>query len=247
MNSWLSATLHYLLVGDCDYCKKPLQGKDFTRICLRCVTKLDNNKNISTCSKCSNKLIDGVCFSCQSFTDGDKHYDNLSLFFNEGMAQEFIYDYKFKRHLSYSKIIALMIQKKYKEYINSFDIFVPIPLGKNGLFERDFCQVTVVVKKLAILFNKKMIKCIRRNEKDYQGHQHSLGVVERKKNINKKYCYLSKYEKKLNKKKVLIFDDIHTTGSTLDFAGKLIEENNNQVKIACFTFSKTIYKLLKNK
>ncbi len=253
--SWLSPLLHYLFVATCDFCNQELSGNDFNRICLRCVVQLENTQKVRVCRKCFQPLqkvtkpsfkinhstlkpqLNNICGNCIDKTSS--LLENRSLFFNSGLAQRLIYDFKFKPHSSYAPIVAYWTLKKLKNYLKSFDVFVPIPLGKKGLYEREFCQVTKVTQSLSHNIKIPWTKVIVRNERSYLSAQHGLSAKERETSVQEKYLYLPKFHHRFDNKRVLVIDDIYTTGSTLKNAADLFKKNNDNVEIASFTFLRT--------
>ncbi len=249
----LSFLAHLIFPSKCDFCKKNLRANDFNRLCLRCLALVNNEFEKYTkhnCSVCFNPLINNICPSCKNSATSYLFEKNTSLFYYYGLEKKMLSEYKFNHHQSYAKIIAYLIDKKYSNFLKKFDAIVPISLGARGVFDRHFCPVTAVLKELfkqelfkrnSKKFKLEYVPCIKRNERNYSIAQRHKGIQERKIGIDEKYFYLKKYRSALNRKKILIVDDVFTTGATLNAVTKHIRENNPEYgAIETFTFFRTI-------
>lgn len=106
--------------------------------------------------------------------------------------------------------------------LKSYDIIIPVPLHKKRLLERGYNQTELIAKKLGIKVETNCLIKIK-NIKP----QSTKNAEERKKDI--KNTYILKNEKKIKGKKVLLFDDIYTTGSTANECIKTIIKATNKI------------------
>ena len=105
---------------------------------------------------------------------------------------------------------------------------IPAPSSKESDEDRGFNHVEEMFK----ILNLKMMKCIRKTE---QRKQADLTTKERQK-IGK---YLVIEDVDLKHKKILLVDDVFTTGSTIKSMIKLVREKGAK-KIKVLLMSKTI-------
>lgn len=100
-------------------------------------------------------------------------------------------------------------------------VFIPIPLEKGKLKWRGFNQSEEIGKKLSEslkipLFNNVLFK------KRVTLPQVKLTESQRRENV--KGCFLVKNGNLIKNKKILLVDDIYTTGATMDEAAKVLRE-----------------------
>ena len=198
--------------------------------CICC----QKHKNQSMGTHIHKKL--GICTDCLKFLKEfplapvptkTKHYTTVVsvLPYNETLKKA-IHSYKFNNNPGYSHIFADMIitylQKfddKYKnKFLPMFDLIVPVPLSAQRLRERGYNQSTLISKKIAehfsIAHSEKALTKIR-HTKQQSLVPHNL----RYKNVLDAY---KADEKIVNGKRILLFDDIFTTGGTSDSCAKAL-------------------------
>jgi len=120
--------------------------------------------------------------------------------------------------------------EKHSELINklSADLIVPIPLHSYRLKSRGFNQAGILAdnisKRTGIEVNNSSLRKIR-HTKDQKLLDHN----ERIENVKGDYKI---FDKVLYGKKIILVDDVITTGATLHEAGKVIMEAEGKVILA---------------
>ena len=201
----------------------------YKKSCLICHSKKENS---FLCSKCKNeiefndfgllKTIDDVqVFSCCNYS---------------GTPQKLIRLLKFHK----KKFLAEDISKLMYEYIEklNFDFsdyeIICVPLHKKKQKKRGFnqCELMSVElsKLLKIPYNFKLIKRIKNTKSMYNLKRH-----ERVENLKDAFDV---DKKEFHNKKLLVVDDIVTTGTTLTEMIKELKKNNIN-EMACLTFTNT--------
>jgi len=169
------------------------------------------------CKKCGFplKLKPGVGALCKDCFEKKKEFffDNIEYFgLYNGLLDIAIKELKFEKR----KIIGLKIGETIKEHFRNFlkrvdpDLITPVPLSEERLKERGFNQCEVILEGAGIFFvplAKKLFNPKRQSE---------LSAKDREKNI--KGVFEVSYSVK--GKKILIFDDVFTTGSTCNELAK---------------------------
>ena len=114
-------------------------------------------------------------------------------------------------------------------------MIIPVPLHKYRSRERGYNQSFLILKALAKK-NKNII--IKNNILQKQRNikpQSSMNKLERKNNIKNAYTITNKLE--IKNKKILLFDDVFTTGSTTNECSRMLKENGAK-KIGVLTIAK---------
>ena len=132
----------------------------------------------------------------------------------EGLVRKLLIDYKFNDKSYLYKTFCEIIKndKKTLDFIKSYDIIIPVPIHKKRMKTRGYNQSELIARELAKICGNKMYTDVLIKIKN-NNTQSTLNKEEREK--KKKNVYkLCKLEK-INNKKVLILDDIYTTGATV--------------------------------
>jgi ComF family protein len=116
----------------------------------------------------------------------------------------------------------LLGKKLITDKMNDYDLIAPVPVHKIRLRERGYNQAEIIALGVAEFTNIKMIKdlLIRKN---YNISQTKLSASERTLNVKKSFVLNDKQQ--INKKKILLIDDIITTGSTLNNCALVLMDN----------------------
>lgn len=133
-----------------------------------------------------------------------------------------------------NEFAAPLLQIIEKEGWN-FDCIIPIPISKAHQRERGYNQAAVIARPLALATGKPMLENAVRRIKETQS-QITLSREERFKNLHS--AFLGNSATLINKK-VLLVDDITTTGATLISCSQTLREFGC-TQIFCITVARTI-------
>lgn len=142
----------------------------------------------------------------------------------DDIIRDLLINYKFNDYSYLADTFAYLIKNNKKMFgiLKSYDIIIPVPLHKKRLLERGYNQTELIAKKLGIKVETNCLIKIK-NIKP----QSTKNAEERKKDI--KNTYILKNKEKIKGKKVLLFDDIYTTGSTANECIKTIIKATNKI------------------
>lgn len=182
-----------------------------------------NKKNL--CKKCElkikkyeiNKIED-----CRK--DKLKYFDyQIKMFRYENIIREKIIDYKFNEKAYLYKTFEKMILKTKKTYsfLKKYDIILYVPMFKKHKLIRGYNQSELIARKisdtLGITLEKNNLTKVINTKK-----QSTLTKSERERNV--KNAFKLKNPEKIKDKKVILFDDIYTTGSTVNECSKILKK-----------------------
>lgn len=203
----------------CPFCGKILQKKK-EKACEACQKKLPYVQG-PRCMKCS-KTIEieeaEYCYDCSRKSYSYK--SGLALYQYTGDVKKSIYNFKYNNKREFADFYAQDIKKHLGKEICRWkaDMFVPVPLYQRRQQVRGFNQAQLLAKKLSFQYELPMephvLKRIRNTEPQKQ-------VSGKKRNKNLENAF--KIQENIVKlKKVVLVDDIYTTGSTIEQCSKVL-------------------------
>ena len=165
-------------------------------------------------------------FKVEKIIFEEKYFDKHIYFFQyEKDIRNLILSYKFKDKSYLFKFFSEIIikNKKICRILKSYDIIIPVPIHKKRKVERGYNQSELIAKEIANKIlnlkyeNKLIIKKINNQQ------QSKLNREYRQKNVIDAYEIIN--GEKIKDKRIVLFDDIYTTGSTVNEISRLLKEN----------------------
>ena len=196
-----------------------------------------NKKTI--CRKCEVTLEKQA--QCAIINEGleieNKNFNEIIYIFRyEGLIRKTIIDYKFneKSYLYKTFVEFLLKDQKIFENIKKYDTIIPVPISKKRQKERGYNQSLLIANEISKKVNIQVDKnCLIKIKNIIE--QSRLNKEER--NINIQNVYKLKNERFLFNKKILLIDDIYTTGSTVNECSKILRQANPK-QIGIFVLAK---------
>lgn len=189
------------------------------------------------CTKCEKELEKYVIAPADKYPVQRRENDTiLHVFAYKDLVRNLIISYKFNdKSYLYKTFCEFMVKnKKVFDFIKSYDIIIPVPMHKSKIRKRGYNQSELIAKELAkkleIKIDTKVLIKIRNNKV-----QSTLNKKEREENT--KNVYKIRNEAKIKNKKILIFDDIYTTGATVNACVQELKKAN-VAKIGILTLAK---------
>ncbi len=159
--------------------------------------------------------------------DSIENYYNRHIYFfkYDGVIRKLLINYKFSEKSYLYKTFTNFIIKneRFCEIIKSYDIIIPVPISKKRSKERGYNQSYLIAKEIGKYFDIRVEnKCLIKHKNIVE--QSKLGKEERQKNIVGVYSLKESY--KVQDKRILLIDDIYTTGSTANECCKTLLKAN---------------------
>ena len=161
-------------------------------------------------------------------------FEDVRIVFNykDNLVKRALWQLKYMRNRELAKLFAEIIYGTLLEELSELEIFqnfekpylVPIPISKKRLRERGFNQMELVARELSILDDGNSFKvALRILEKVKETpSQTSLTKAERMKNLKGSFALRDK--RILEKRNIILLDDVITTGSTIEEAKRVLYE-----------------------
>ncbi len=210
-----------LFPSRCLICKKI--SKDV--ICRECLSKISVIKG-PVCEICGSPIDkEGICYKCKISPPYFSKACSYALY--DGVIRTAIIRFKFEKKKSVGVFLGKILGEFVLELAWNADFIVPIPLSKERLRSRGFNQSEILALEISKIVGIPMsLGLIRIKETKPSVN---LNVEERLNNINRAFL-LS--DPNLKFKKVLLIDDVYTTGATTNEASKtLLDRGIKEVKV----------------
>ncbi len=191
--------------------------------CANCKAELSYIKP-PVCHKCGYPIAKQTPFCHQCQTNPLNYLDAIrsAAFFDYGSLKTAIHKFKYQGVKILYKDFASMLADCYSDYQLNSDVIVPVPLHKSRYKERGYNQAALLAQGLSKLIELPV------NRKALIRHritktQMTLKAKERKINVSNAFVCRST---SLAGKKILLIDDVCTTGATLDACAQALKQTN---------------------
>ncbi len=119
--------------------------------------------------------------------------------------------FKFSGRKDIGRRLVYLSKEKILSFAETFDWLVPIPVTEKRLKERGFNQSFIIAEEIAKITGKEIGHSVLLKKKNTQD-QYSLTREERKRNV--KGVFTVKDKGRIKGKRILLVDDLFTTGYT---------------------------------
>jgi ComF family protein len=191
----------------------------FPKFCLGC-----KREGIFLCQDCLSVLE--ISTTHQKFRG--KYLDDLyfPLDYGNFLSKKLIQNFKYpplirelKRELALA-IISHFLLLDTKPVFSDF-VLIPIPLAKKKLKWRGFNQAEEIGRELAEFLKIPLISdCLVKIKEN----KSQVELSEKERNENVKGVFFVKNKEKIVRKKILLVDDVFTTGATMEEAARVLKE-----------------------
>lgn len=181
----------------------------------------------------------GFCKECEKsiiLVENLPDTENFHIFKYDGPVREAIHRFKYERKKYYGKKFALLLYDFIRDNkIEEFDIIIPVPLHWKKEFIRGFNQCAVIAFYLSKLVKKRYVSGVLVKSRNTPS-QTGMGKKERVENIRESFTV--KRPHFIQKKKILLLDDVFTSGATTGEIKKILLKNGAE-KVIILTIART--------
>jgi len=200
-------------------------------ICTACLRSLNGNAllNYQCCYQCgialqAAELIDQRCAPCKNT---QPYFDEtLCLDRYEGMLQSPLHELKYRKRISFANALGgtwnLLMGKELEN--TPADYLLPVPLSTQKLAQRGFNQSWELAKRIQCGSHiQKSPHILQRYH--YSHHQAGSTLNSRLSAIQNMFYIEAKYIESLEGKSIVVFDDVMTSGATLNEIARVLKDN----------------------
>ena len=196
--------------------REVFDGLGFCNECKKTVV-YNNGK---TCKRCG-MSIEGAEDYCGNCAFERTYFDRAySAFCYEGAVRDVILRFKFGGLGNFARVFAKYLAFLVKEAGVEFDVVTYAPMTKKSMKKRGYNQAQLLAKYFCDILEcgEKLVDAIVKTKETEP--QEQLGKAERKTNLVYAYDCVSD----VKGKRVLVIDDVKTTGATLNECGRVLKK-----------------------
>jgi ComF family protein len=215
----LSGAVELCYPSACLRCEKIAEGK----LCIDCEAELQATINRSRCDYCARPLVAGSeCPYCQG--RGIYPYERIATIgVFESALKDLIHSMKYHRRWGIGEELAerFAATPSASDILQSADVLVPVPLWRWRQVRRGYNQADVIASRLARQFNKHVSRAVVRTRPTASQTEFRSGS---KRIDNVRGAFRLRNAKIVTGKRIVVVDDVMTSGATLKEVGRMILE-----------------------
>ena len=209
--------------------------------CIACHELLLPFKNEFICQHCTGifePIVGPFCvcgLSAQNCGTCGSHVftQNNGAFIYTGFCQDVIYKFKYAKKPFMAKGMAnLMVNTIGEAVFSGIDYLIPVPIHKGRLRKRGFNQAELLASHLSAIVKVPVAKNVLTRIKDTKPLANFTPAI-RKNTLANAFAV---DKKRIINKRIILIDDIYTTGSTLNACAKVLYESG-AASVSCATFA----------
>ena len=217
--------------SNCSLCKKRLGHEVHEPVCADCLKSIEKNLP-PFCAKCGVNLKEteietGLCLACRKRNYHFKRAWSATIY--KGVMEELIHMFKYRNKSQLAGPLAQMMidfMRHYNLALKGFDVLTAVPLHACKLREREYNQSQLLAQDISRAFNIPLsagnLQRLRPTKP-----QSSLKTTGRFDNVADAFAL--KNPAAFKDKRVLLIDDLLTTGATCSEAARVL----NEAKASC--------------
>ena len=209
-------------------------------LCQDCVAAFA--QPVGRCPRCALRLT--VTAASSALTQSCEHCKDTPLAFDRALAAvDYAYpwsyvvqEFKFKELTGWARSMATLLRSTpwVEPALDAADLLVPLPLSSTRLRERGFNQAALLAQALCQhKVDEHILQRVRHTDP-----LSSMDRAQRVRNIRDAYALTAAASSKLRGKKVVLLDDVMTTGASLHSAAHVLRQAG-AVHITALVFART--------
>ncbi|MEP6821552.1 MAG: ComF family protein [Chthoniobacterales bacterium] len=220
----IRALISLLYPPTCAVCSTPVGFEAY--LCDSCASKAQRIKP-PYCHTCSEPFDGAITdtFSCANCAHRVLHFDAaVASYRSRGVVRKLVHDFKYQHHLYLRHPVADWLAETLDDprlKDRRFDRVIPVPLHPARKRERGFNQAEVLAQLFAARAGLRMKTDLERIR--YTTTQTAFDRAERMENLRDAFRLRKKAD--VRGLRVLLIDDVLTTGSTLSECARVLKAN----------------------
>jgi ComF family protein len=226
---WIESALGFFYPNVCQLCRQKDASRDDGYVCASCREEGVRFINPPYCLRCGLKFRGEITesFTCSNCEEVSLHFESArSAVGFTPLVQEVIHRYKYNRAVWFEPFLAGILNEAALKAVSleTHDLIVPIPLHPLKLREREFNQAANLARSLALSTGIPLCETLVSRVRETRT-QTTLSRKERARNVENAFAWSSKQP--LKGERVVLVDDIMTTGATASACAKVLQQNGS--------------------
>ncbi len=211
--------LDFCFPGACAVCSEWCESD--VQLCEKCRIQLATLESASACNKCAMPIAEAgsPCPFCKN--DGVPHFDSIArLGIFDDPIKQLIHQMKYHRQWAMAEFLAerLLAQDRVRKLLADADCIVAVPLYFTKQIARGFNQADLIARHIAKHSGIRYVKPLTRIRPTES--QTNLSPTRRVENMRGAFGLVT--DKQIAGKRVILIDDVMTTGATLQSAARTL-------------------------
>jgi ComF family protein len=224
IQSWLNTGLGFLYPEICRICEKERATAKNGFVCSKCWTQVRFIRP-PFCERCGLPFEGDITttFECTNCREMELHFSSArSAVVAKTIVLEIIHRFKYRHELWFEPFLADLLLREALPVLRgqNWDFIAPVPLHSVKEREREFNQAELIAKHLSdaakIPLNNHLLRRVRTT-----ATQTLLTREQRAKNMREAFAICKSM--KLNGEKIVLVDDVFTTGATTSACAKALK------------------------
>jgi ComF family protein len=224
--AWLDAALAFVYPEACQICGEARATSAEGFVCAECWRQVRFIRP-PFCERCGLPFEGDITtsFECANCCEMELHFVSArSAVVAKGMVLDVIHRYKYSRALWFENFLADLLIREAAPVLRKekWDWIVPVPLHISKQREREFNQAECLARHLSraidVPINKRLLRRVTATRT-----QTLLTRPERAENVRKAFA-LRERGRKLGGERIVLLDDVFTTGATTSACARVLRE-----------------------
>lgn len=197
-------------------------------VCINCRQTLP--ASVSCCYRCKVATVNGrTCPICRQ--ESELISVNSATGYNSPLAKQIIWSLKFDRTQAAAEIMGNLLAVKYAARISHDTLIVPVPTAPSRVRKRGYDQAVLLARSLARHTNGQYAALLKRH-----GSQEQIGASKQQRYDQLQGVFSVKQPERIINSRILLIDDVVTTGSTLEVAADTLKRSGARA-VGALTFA----------
>lgn len=190
-------------------------GSILCKACIDTFRPVEEEKACPVCGRFIGKPV--LCGACMEEKRAFKR--GYFGYYFEDRFRDALHSFKFNGRIDVGECLVRLLRERFGTITENVDCVVPIPVTEKRLTERGFNQSFIIAEEIAKMTGKELCPSVLIKTKQTRD-QYALSRKERKSNV--KAVFAVKNSRQILGKRVLLVDDLFTTGYTAREAARLL-------------------------